>query len=52
MKKWVPKNQFYKISPDNNEKDLKKISHVFNNFSVDGVIITNTTNNHDELNVI
>ena len=41
---------FYKISPDNNEKDLEKISHVFNNFSVDGVIVTNTTNNHDELN--
>jgi len=41
---------FYKISPDNNEKDLKNISHVFNNFSVDGVIVTNTTNNHDELN--
>ena len=40
----------YKISPDNNEKDLEKISHVFNNFSVDGVIVTNTTNNHDELN--
>ena len=40
----------YKISPDNNEKDLEKISHVFNNFSVDGVIVTNTTNNHDQLN--
>ena len=40
----------YKISPDNNEKDLVEISHVFNKFSVDGVIVTNTTNNHDELN--
>jgi len=39
----------YKISPDNNEKDLVEISHVFNKFSVDGVIVTNTTNNHDEL---
>ena len=40
----------YKISPDNNEKDLVEISHVFNKFSVDGVIVTNTTNNHDGLN--
>ena len=40
----------YKISPDNNEKDLVEISHVFNKFSVDGIIVTNTTNNHDELN--
>ncbi len=40
----------YKISPDNTDRDLEKISHVFNNFSVDGVIVTNTTNNHDELN--
>ena len=40
----------YKISPDNNEKDLVEITHVFNKFSVDGVIVTNTTNNHDELN--
>ena len=40
----------YKISPDNTEKDLVDISQVFNKFSVDGVIVTNTTNNHDELN--
>ena len=40
----------YKISPDNNEKDLVEISYVFNKLSVDGVIVTNTTNNHDELN--
>ena len=40
----------YKISPDNNEKDLMEICYVFNKFSVDGVIVTNTTNNHDELN--
>ncbi|MDA9719582.1 quinone-dependent dihydroorotate dehydrogenase [Betaproteobacteria bacterium] len=40
----------YKISPDNTEMDLEKISDVFNYFSVDGVIVTNTTNNHDELN--
>ena len=40
----------YKISPDNNEKELVEISHVFNKFCVDGVIVTNTTNNHDELN--
>ena len=41
----------YKISPDNNEKDLMEICYVFNKFSVDGVIVTNTTNNHDKLNI-
>jgi len=39
----------YKISPDNNEKDLMEICYVFNKFSIDGIIVTNTTNNHDEL---
>ena len=39
----------YKISPDNNEKDLIEICYVLNKFSVDGVIVTNTTNNHDKL---
>ena len=40
---------FFKISPDNNDRNLVEISLVFNKFNVDGVIVTNTTNNHNGL---
>ena len=49
-KKNTQKPVLYKISPDNDERSLVEISRVFNKFSVDGVIVTNTTNNHDGLN--
>lgn len=38
---------YYKISPDNTDLEMERMSIVFNRLSVDGVILTNTTKNHE-----
>jgi len=38
-----------KISPDNNEKSIEDICEILLRFSIDGLICTNTTVNHDHI---
>ncbi len=40
---------FYKISPDNDQKNLARMCLVFNKLDIDGLIVTNTTNDHEGL---